>query len=93
MQEQSNNLNKYYMSVLAKIINSHRINLKKSIYAISAESCVPRSTWRDVEFIESKDIKLSTFCKMAEGLDIPPHVLLKELCDKLGKDFSFTDLI
>ena len=34
---------------------------------------------------------LSTFCKIAEGLDIPPDILLKELLTKLGKDFSFTE--
>ena len=92
MQESSEQLKKYYMSVLGSTIESYRKSLGKSIYTISAEACVPRSTWRDIEFGVSKDTNLSTFCKIAEGLDIPPHKLLKELTDKLGKDFSFTDL-
>lgn len=81
------------MKIFGEIIKSHRIKNKKSMYLISAESSIAKSSWRDLEMGLRQDINLSTFCKMAEGLDIPPHVLLKELCDKLGKDFSFTDLI
>ena len=92
MQEKSNNINKFFISELGEIIKFHREEQSKSIYNISAEASVPRSTWRDVEFAVSKDINLTNFCKIAEGLDIAPWELLKELCEKLGKDFSFTDL-
>lgn len=91
--QQEHNKKLSYMKIFGEIIKSHRIKNKKSMYLISAESSIAKSSWRDLEMGLRQDINLSTFCKMAEGLDIPPHVLLKELCDKLGKDFSFTDLI
>ena len=84
--------NNIFISELGKLVKQHREKLNKNIYVISAEASVPRSTWRDIEFAESKDINLTNFCKIAEGLDIEPDVLLKELLEKLGKDFSFTDL-
>ena len=92
MQDKTGKSKKEFIPVLGKIIKSHRENLKKSIYMISAESYTPRSTWRDVEFGVSKNINLSTFCKIAEGIDITPWELLKELCETLGDDFSFSDL-
>lgn len=92
MQDKSNKIQNRFMSVLGKIVEKHRKKFKKSVYMISAESFVPRSTWRDVEFGVSNNITLSNFCKIAEGLDMKPYELLKELSDKLGKDFSFSDL-
>ncbi|MBP3821080.1 hypothetical protein J6G99_05495 [bacterium] len=92
MQVKSEDKKKIFIKELGKLIKEHRENLHKNIYVISAESSVPRSTWRDIEFAISKDINLTNFCKIAEGLDIEPDVLLKELLEKLGKDFSFTDL-
>lgn len=90
--QQGNNVDKSYMNIFGEIIKSHRKNSNKSMYLISAESSIAKSSWRDLELGNRNDINLSTFCKIAEGLDIPPHKLLKELTDKLGKDFSFTDL-
>ena len=87
-----NNSNRLYKDTLSKIISTHRKNTKKSMYLISAESSISKSTWRELEKGMRNDINLSTFCKIAEGLDIPPHELLKELTDKLGDDFSFSDL-
>lgn len=92
MQNKQKKLQKEFIPVLGNIVKSHREQLKKNIYMISAEATTPRSTWRDVEFGVSKNINLSTFCKIAEGLDMQPWELLKELCEKLGKDFSFTDI-
>ena len=92
MQEKSNDKQTKYISTLSKLIIKHRKHTNKSIYLISAEASMPRSTWRDIEFCLRKDINLSTFCKIAEGLDIPPYELLKELTENLGKDFSFSDL-
>ena len=83
---------KYFISALGNLIKTHRKKLNKSIYQISAESSVPRSTWRDIEFALRNDINLINFCKIAEGLDIPCYELLKELMEKLGDDFSFTGL-
>ena len=92
MQDNNFKLRKEYIVKLGNLIKSHREQLNKSIYTISAETGIPRSTWRDVEFGESNDINLSNFCKISEGLDIYPWDLLKELYKKLGNNFSFTDL-
>ena len=92
MQDGYKDLKKYFITELGSLIKYHRNKLNKNIYVISAEASVPRSTWRDIEFAESNDINLTNFCKIAEGLDIPPDKLMRELLDKLGKDFSFTDL-
>ena len=81
-----------YTKLLGEIIKSHRKRTNKSIYLISAESSIAKSSWRELELGLRKDINLSTFCKIAEGINIPPHKLLKELSEKLGKDFSFTDI-
>ena len=88
MQSKSN---KSYIKTLGNIIKNHRKDTKKSMYLISAESSVTKSSWREIELGMREDINLSTFCKIAEGLDIPPDKLLKELLTKLGKDFSFTE--
>jgi len=91
MQEKLKVEKQNFISELSKIVKSHRIKLKKNIYSISAEASTPRSTWRDLEFGISKNINLSTFCKIAEGLEMKPWELLKELCDKLGEEYSFSD--
>ena len=77
--------------ILALIIRKHRIKAKKSIYQISAESAIDYSTWRKIEKACSKDINLSSLWKIAEGLDILPEDLIKELRLKLGENFSITD--
>lgn len=80
------------MNVLAEIMKTHRKCSNKSIYLVSAESGIAKSNWREIEKCYREDMNLSTFCKIAEGLDIPAYELLKELMEKLGKDFSFTEL-
>ena len=92
MQEKSEQIKQQFILALANLVKEHREKLNKTVYMISAEASVPRSTWRDLEFCVSKDINLFNFCKIAEGLEIPPHKLLKELTDKLGNNFSFTDM-
>ncbi|MBO6088369.1 helix-turn-helix transcriptional regulator [bacterium] len=86
------NNKKYFISALGNLIKIHREKLNKNIYQISAETSIPRSTWRDIELALRNDVNLTNFCKIAEGLDIPCHELLKELMEKLGEDFSFTGL-
>ena len=81
-----------YIKILGEIIKFHREQSNKSIYLVSAESSIAKSSWRELELGLRKDINLSTFCKIAERLNVPPHKLLKELTDKLGKDFSFADI-
>ena len=81
-----------FSAVMSNLIKNRREKLNKNIYLISAESFIPRSTWRDIEVGLRKDINLTTFCKIAEGLDMKPYELLRELCENLGDDFSFTDL-
>lgn len=92
MQAKSINSKQTYVKNLGNIIKKHRKALKKSMYLISAESGIAKSSWREIELGERANISLPTFCKMAEGLDIPADKLLEELLQKLGKDFSFTDL-
>ena len=87
MQYPKENLTK----VLASIIKKHRIHTKKSIYQISAESGVEYSTWRKIENANSNDIYLTNFWKIAEGLDMTPEDLIKELRLKLGEGFSLTE--
>ena len=86
-------LNKQNITKLAKtlgqIISSHRKAQGKTMYNISAESCMRKSTWRNVEL--GVDIRISTLWKIAEGLDIDVVELVKELKEKLGKDFSLID--
>ncbi len=80
-----------YMKALSEVIAKRRRISNKSMYLASAESSIAKSSWRDIERGLRKNINLSTFCKIAEGLNMEPWELLKELCEKLGKDFSFTD--
>ncbi|MBO6088368.1 helix-turn-helix transcriptional regulator [bacterium] len=91
MQDNSDK-NKSYMNEFSKIMKIHRKTANKSMYLVSAESGISKSSWREIEKGMREDINLSTFCKIAEGLDIPCHELLKELMEKLGEDFSFTGL-
>ena len=46
--------------------------------------------WADLEN-GIKDPQLSTFWRIAEGLDIKPHELLKEVEEELGEKFSFLE--
>ena len=51
-----------------------------------------KSTWGEAELGVGKDINLSTFWEIAEGLGISPVQLLSELADNLGSDFTLTEL-
>ena len=91
MQHKSKN-NIILIKTLGDIIKTHRKLTKKSIYKISAEIFMSKSTWREAELGVCKDINLTTLWKIAEGLDITPIQLLKEVQEKLGKDFSLVEL-
>ena len=91
MQEKNEDLEKHFINTMGKVIKDHREQKGKSIYSISAESSVPRSTWRDIEFSVSKNTSITNFCKIAEGLDKYPWDLLKEIYEKSGDNFSFLE--
>ena len=74
---------------IGQIIKQHRIAQDKSVYKISAETCMRKSTWLNVE--SGVDIRLSTLWKVAEGLDVDIVDLIKELKQKLGSDFTLSD--
>ncbi len=91
MQECVENIDNKFMKALGKIVKLHRKELKKSMYEISAESCMSKSTWREIELGICKDIKLKSLYKIAYGLNIPGSTLLKELEQNLGSDFTLSD--
>ena len=62
----------------------------KSITKSADEIGMGKSLWADLER-GIKDPQLSTLWRIAEALDIKPHVLLKRIEDELGEDFSFLE--
>lgn len=90
MQHKSKN-NIVLIKTLGDVIRARRELTKKSIYKISAEISMSKSTWREAELGVCKDINLTTFWKIAEGLDVTPAQLLQEVQDKLEKDFSLVE--
>ena len=73
---------------LAKIIK--RLRNKKSITQLANEIDLSKSVWFNLEKGE-RDIQFSTFWRIAEGLDIKPSDLVKEIENQLGEDFSFIE--
>ena len=92
MQTGSNNSKERLILSLGKIIKKHRLEQKKTMYKISAECSIHKSSWRLIEQGLVKDIKLTTIWKIAEGLDISPEILICELVKDMGEDFSLSDL-
>ena len=80
------------IKTLGEIVKVHRLSKDKTIYKISAEASMSKSTWRDVEFGVSKNITLTTLWKIADGLELPPAKLIEELSSRLGEDFSLSDI-
>lgn len=72
---------------IAKVIKENRT---KSITKSADEIAMGKSLWADLEN-GIKDPQFSTFWRIAEGLDIKPHVLVKMIEDELGDDFSFIE--
>ena len=85
------NNNQILMSILGNVIEKYRKLHNKSIYSISAEVSMSKSTWREAEKGICNDIKLTTLWKIAEGLDIKPSDLLKEIENQLGEKFSLIE--
>lgn len=61
-----------------------------SISLISAEVGMTKSMWADMEK-GKKDPQLSTFLRIAEGLEVRAEDLLKELFENLSVDFSLIE--
>lgn len=87
MQAQLTKLTK----TLGTIIKQHRISSGKSVYKISAEASVPKTTWLRIEKGDCENLYFGSIWKIAEGLEIPPEELIKELREKLGSDFSLIE--
>ena len=84
MQAEKIKLQKTLAEIIKKLRN------KKSITQIANEIDLSKSVWFNLEKGE-RDIQFSTFWRIAEGLDIKPSDLVKEIENQLGEDFSFIE--
>ncbi len=80
------------MKTLGSIIKKYRKLQGKTIYKISAEAYISKSTWREAELGVCQNITLITLWKISEGLDVPLCKIIEELNQKLGEDFTLSDL-
>ena len=92
MQEFSKKIPNRLIKTLGKIIKVHREKQHKTMYKISAECSVHKDSWRLIEKGLVNDIKLTSLWKIAEGLDIPPEVLIAEVRKELRESFSLSGL-
>lgn len=76
-----------FQKAIAKVVKENRV---KSITKSSDEIGMGKSMWADLEN-GIKDPQFSTLWRIAEGLDIKPHDLVKKIEDELGEDFSFLE--
>ena len=74
-------------NTIAKIVRKNR---KKSITKSADEIGMGKSMWADLEK-GIKDPQFSTLWRIAEGLEIKPHILVKMIEDELGEQFSFIE--
>lgn len=88
-QGEKNNIE--LMKSLGNIIKKHRLDKNKTIYKISAEAEMSKSTWREIELGLCNDVTLSSLYKISNGLEIPLEKLFEELNNLLGKDFFNDD--
>ncbi len=72
---------------IAKVVKRHRT---KSITKSADEIAMGKSMWADLEN-GIKDPQFSTLWRIAEGLDIRPHTLVKMIEDEVGEGFSFLE--
>ena len=80
-------LKKELQNAIATVVKSQR---KKSITKSADEIGMGKSLWADLEN-GIKDPQISTLWRIAEGLDIKPHVLIKLIEEELGENFSFLE--
>lgn len=87
MQEVYFKNKKLMQQALSSIIKKYRIERNKSISLISDEIGMTKSMWADLEK-SIKDPQLSTLWRISEALDIPLSVIIVELENVLGENFS-----
>ncbi len=80
-------LKKEFQHAIANVIKKQR---KKSITKSADEIGMGKSMWADLEN-GIKDPQFSTLWRIAEGLDVKPHVLVKLIEEELGDNFSFLE--
>ena len=80
-------LKKRLQNAISKIVKSLRT---KSITKSADEIGMGKSMWADLEN-GIKDPQFSTLWRIAEGLNIKPHVLVKMIEEELGENFSFLE--
>ena len=90
MQDNRQDKTAHLVKAFGEIVEAHRKSQGKTIYKISAEASLPKATWREIE-CGLKNFRFATLWKIAEGLDIAPAILMEELSNKLGKDFTLSD--
>ena len=84
MQEEKEKLQR----ALGIVVKKYRA--RYSINKLANEIELSKSVWSDLER-GKKDIQFTTFWRIAEALNVPPTVLIMEIQDELGKDFSFIE--
>lgn len=82
---------KKLLIALGQTIYKHRCKTGKSVYKISAESCVSKSTWLRIEKGVHANIDLTTLWKISEGLEVPLEDLINDIKNELGKKFTLID--
>ena len=80
-------LKKELQKAIANVVKNLR---KKSITKSADEIGMGKSLWADLEN-GIKDPQFSTLWRIAEGLDIKPHILVKLIENELGENFSFLE--
>ena len=80
-------LKKELQKAIANVVKNQR---KKSITKSADEIGMGKSLWADLEN-GIKDPQFSTLWRIAEGLEIKPHVLVELIEKELRKDFSFLE--
>lgn len=78
---------KKLQQITGKVVRKLRT---KSITKSADEIGMGKSLWADLEN-GIKDPQFSTLWRVAEGLEVKPHVLVKMIEDEIGEDFSFLE--
>ena len=80
-------LKKEFQKAIASVVKNQR---KKSITKSADEIGMGKSLWADLDN-GIKDPQFSTLWRIAEGLDIKPHILVKLIEKELGDNFSILE--
>ena len=87
MQENFEQSKKILKNKLGTLI---KLEQDKSISLISAEIGMTKSMWADLEK-GIKDPQMSTFLRICEALNLKPQIVLNELIELLGNNFSMIE--